>query len=168
MSTTLSIISAMDQNRLIGKGNALPWHLPADMAFFRQTTMGKPVIMGRKTWDSIGRPLPGRRNIVVTRNPDFCAPGCETAHSIENALELAQDHPEVIQMGGASLYQQALAFADVLYITEIHHNFEGDTWFPEIDLTAWYEVDRQEHSADKKNLYDYAFVKYLRHKDKIF
>ncbi len=168
MPPRLSIISGMDRNRLIGNNNALPWRLPADMAFFKQTTMGKPVLMGRKTWDSIGRPLPGRRNIVITRNPNFCAEGCETADSIEAALTLVDQHPEVIQMGGASLYEQAMPLADVLYITEIHHSFEGDAWFPEIDLNEWKEVQREEHCADKNNLYDYAFVKYLRHKDKIF
>ena len=162
MRTKLSIICGMDRNRLIGNNNALPWHLPADMAFFKQTTMGKPVLMGRKTWESIGRPLPGRRNIVISRNPNFKPEGCETADSIEAALELAAEHPEAMLMGGSSLYEQTQDIADTLYITEIHHVFEGDSWFPEIDQALWKEVSREAHKADEKNPYDYAFVKYLR------
>lgn len=162
MTTSLSIISGMDRNRLIGNNNALPWHLPADMAFFKRTTMGKPVLMGRKTWQSIGRPLPGRRNIVITRNPDFKPEGSETADSIEAALALVGEHTEAMLMGGSSLYEQTMGIADTLYITEIHHVFEGDAWFPKIDPAIWKEVSREEYAADKKNRYDHAFVKYLR------
>jgi dihydrofolate reductase len=162
MSTSLSIICGMDRNRLIGQNNALPWHLPADMAFFKQTTMGKPILMGRKTWDSIGRPLPGRRNIVISRNPDFKLDGTETATSIEAALELVREHPEAMLMGGSSLYEQTMNIADTLYITEINHVFEGDAWFPEIDPDIWKETSREQHQADEKNKFDYAFVKYLR------
>jgi len=162
MTTSLSIISGMDRNRLIGTNNALPWHLPADMAFFKRTTMGKPVLMGGKTWQSIGRPLPGRRNIVITRNPDFNPAGSETADSIEAALALVGEHPEAMLMGGSSLYEQTMDIADALYITEIHHVFEGDAWFPEIDPAIWKEVSREEYAADEKNRYDHAFVKYLR------
>ncbi len=162
MKTSLSIISGMDRNRLIGQNNALPWHLPADMAFFKQTTMGKPILMGRKTWDSIGRPLPGRRNIVITRNPGFNPAGAEAVDSIEAALELVSGHPEAMLMGGASLYEQTMDLADALYITEIHHAFDGDAWFPEIDRNCWQEAAREEHRSDDLNPYDYAFVKYLR------
>lgn len=162
MKPRLSIICGMDRNRLIGNNNALPWRLPADLAFFKQTTLGKPVLMGRKTWESIGRALPGRRNIVITRNADFKPEGGETANSIESALALVEGHPEAMLMGGANLYQQTIDIADVLYITEINHVFDGDAWFPEIDSAHWKEVSREEHQADEKNPYDYAFVKYLR------
>jgi len=165
MTTSLSIISALDSNRLIGDNNALPWHLPADMAFFKQTTMHKPILMGRKTYESIGRPLPGRQNIIISRNPDYRQPGCDVANSIESALKLVQGQPEAMLMGGASLYQQTMEIADTLYITEIHNAFSGgDAWFPEINAEHWYEVQREEHQADEKNKYDYAFVKYLRRK----
>jgi dihydrofolate reductase len=123
--TKFSLIVAMDENRLIGSNNGLPWHLPADLAFFKRTTMGKPIVMGRKTFESIGRPLPGRRNIVVTRDPDFSAAGCDIANSIDAALDLCADDEEVMLIGGASLYQQSLSRATQLYITQIHHRFDN-------------------------------------------
>ncbi len=161
--TRLAIITAMDDNRLIGRDNALPWHLPADFAFFKRTTMGKPVIMGRKTWESIGRPLPGRRNLVVSRNPDYRAEGTETCNSIEAALELCADAPEAFLIGGANLYRQALerGLVQVLWITHVHGQFDGDAWFPEIDPDRWQEVWREERAADKANPYPLSFVKYL-------
>ena len=162
MSTKLSIICGMDRNRLIGNKNALPWRLPADLAFFKQTTMGKPILMGRKTWDSIGRPLPGRRNIIITRNAAFKPQGAETVDSIDAALALVNDQPEAMLMGGASLYEQTIDIADALYITEIHHVFDGDAWFPEIDMALWKEAERVAHQADENNPYAYDFVKYLR------
>ena len=106
--THLSLVVAMDENRLIGNDNQLPWHLPADLAFFKSTTMGKPIIMGRKTFDSIGRPLPGRRNIIITRNPDFSADGCEIVNDIDSALDRCSDQDELMLIGGASLYEQIL------------------------------------------------------------
>jgi len=158
----LSLVSAMDSNRLIGKANALPWHMPADLAFFKRTTMGKPVIMGRKTYTSIGKALPGRQNIVITGNTRFSAPGCDIAGSIEEAMELAAGAPEVMLIGGASLYEQTIDSADSIYLTLIHHIFSGDTWFPEIKPKQWLRVSKQDFEADEKNLYRYSFIKFER------
>ncbi len=160
MTTSLSIISAMDKNRLIGNNNALPWHLPADLAFFKKTTLNKPILMGRKTFESIGRPLPGRRNIIITRNTEYQQQGCEIVVGIDEALALVKDQPEVMLIGGASLYEQTIRRAHSLYITEIHSKFKGDAWFPEIEPERWQEVWREDHKADEKNAYDYSFVKF--------
>jgi dihydrofolate reductase len=160
--TELSLIVAMDDNRLIGSNNNLPWQMPADLAFFKRTTMGKPIIMGRKTFASIGRPLPGRRNIVITRESGFSATGCEIVNGIKAALSLCSDAEEVMLIGGASLYQQTINQATRLYITRIHHSFEGDTWFPEIDLRFWKQETREDHDADNSNPYAYSFMKYVR------
>ena len=160
--TCLSLIVAMDENRLIGRNNELPWHMPADLAYFRRTTLGKPVIMGRKTFDSIGKPLPGRRNIVITRNPGFAAAGCETVDGIDAALALCAEDEEVMLIGGASLYAQALDRADRLYVTLIHHDFEGDTWFPEYDSTEWRVENREDFDPDHSNPYPYSFIKSVR------
>ena len=158
----LSVIVAMDRNRLIGRGNALPWHLPADLAFFKRTTLGKPVLMGRKTYESIGRPLPGRRNIVVTRNPKFDAPGCELASSLDEAIDRCADAEEIMLIGGANLYAQGLDFASYLYLTRIDHAFDnGDAWFPELD-TSWELEDREDFDADQDNIYPYSFIKFRR------
>jgi dihydrofolate reductase len=161
MTASLSIITAMDENRLIGNNNALPWHLPADLAFFKRTTMNKPILMGRKTYESIGRPLPGRRNIIITRNPDYHSSGCESVTSIDQALELVDDQPEVMLIGGASLYEQTIDRARMLYVTEVHEKFEGDAWFPPIDLSRWKECWRENHQADDLNQYAYSFVKFM-------
>lgn len=160
--TKLSLIVAMDDNRLIGSNNGLPWRLPADLAFFKRTTMGKPIIMGRKTFESIGKPLPGRRNIVVTRDPGFSAEGCDIANSIDTAIDLCADAEEIMLIGGASLYQQALERATQLYITRIHHSFDGDTWFPEFDESAWKLQNREDHDAGHGNDYAYSFIKFVR------
>jgi dihydrofolate reductase len=162
MTTSLSIICAMDKNRLIGNNNALPWHLPADLAFFKQNTLGKPILMGRKTYESIGRPLPGRQNIIITTNGDYQADGCDICQSIDEALELAADQQEIMLIGGASLYQQTLDKAQQLYLTRIHSSFEGDAWFPEFSLDDWIEVWREDRFADEKNQYDFSFIKYSR------
>lgn len=158
----LSLVSAMDSNRLIGKDNALPWHLPADLAFFKRTTMGKPIIMGRKTFASIGKALPGRQNIVVTRDPEFDAPGCDVAPSLEQATTLAGDADEVMLIGGASLYEQTINSADCIYLTLIHHAFSGDTWFPEIESDHWKLASREDFDADEANPYQYSFIKFVR------
>lgn len=160
--TELSLIVAMDRNRLIGSGNQLPWHLPADLRFFKQTTMGKPIVMGRKTHQSIGKALPGRRNIIVTRDPDFSAENCEIVHGIDAAMELCTACEEVMLIGGASLYQQTLERATRLYITQIHHEFDGDTWFPEFDYSAWRIENRSDFDADQSNPYAYSFIKFVR------
>jgi len=160
--TELSLIVAMDDNRLIGSNNDLPWQMPADLAYFKRTTMGKPIVMGRKTFTSIGRPLPGRRNIVITRNSGFSAPGCEIANGIQAAMSLCSDVEEVMLIGGASLYQQTIDQATRLYVTRIHHSFDGDTWFPEIDPGLWKEESREDHNADHSNPYAYSFMKFSR------
>jgi dihydrofolate reductase len=158
----LSLIVAMDDNRLIGNDNQLPWHLPADLAFFKRTTMGKPIIMGRKTYESIGRPLPGRRNIVITRDPDFSAEGCDVVNVIDEALTICSDHDELMLIGGASLYQQIMQQVSCMYITRIHHSFSGDTWFPEFDSALWKIEDQHDLDADQSNPFAYSFVKYVR------
>ena len=160
--TRLSIIVAMDEQRLIGSGNGLPWPLPADLAFFKRTTMGKPIIMGRKTYESIGRPLPGRRNIVVTRDPGFNVAGCNVVNSIDDALALCGDDEEAMLIGGASLYAQTIDRADCLYITRIRHSFDGDTWFPDYDQSAWTLVTREDFAPDRSNSYPYSFLKFIR------
>ncbi|UTH75025.1 dihydrofolate reductase [Chromobacterium sp. IIBBL 290-4] len=156
----LTLVAAMAANRAIGLDNRMPWHLPEDLKHFKAVTLGKPVIMGRKTWDSIGRPLPGRRNIVVTRQADWQAEGAEAAHSLEEALALAGSVEEVCLIGGAQLYGQAIARADQLRLTEIAQRFDGDAYFPEFDPAAWREVSRAE--AVGANGLAYAFVDYQR------
>jgi len=160
--THLSFIVAMDENRLIGSDNQLPWHLPADLAFFKRTTMGKPIIMGRKTFESIGRALPGRRNIVITRDPDYSAASCEIFNSVDAALGRCSGEEEVMLIGGASLYQQTIAQATRMYITRIHHRFNGDTWFPEFDCNDWKVEDQEDFDADQNNPFAYSFVKFVR------
>lgn len=160
--TTLSLIVAMDCNRLIGVNNQLPWHLPADLAFFKRVTLGKPVLMGRKTHQSIGRPLPGRRNIVISRNPDFRAEGCETAAGLDAALELVANAEEAMLIGGANLYAQALPRVEQMYITRIHHAFSGDAWFPEFDEADWRIEFRKDFEAGHKYEYNFSFIKYVR------
>jgi len=158
----LSLITAMDSNRVIGKNNSLPWHLPADLAYFKQTTMGKPVIMGRKTFDSIGKALPGRKNIVLTRDNNFEAPDCEIATDIDQAMSKVDGSLEVMLIGGASLYEQTIHSADIIYLTLIHHEFNGDTWFPEINPKYWELESRNDFEPDEKNQFAYSFLKYLR------
>ena len=154
----VSIIVAMAQNRVIGKDNALPWHLPADLRHFKAMTVGKPIIMGRKTWESLPGKLPSRTHIVVTSNPDYVADGCVVVHSLEQALEAAGDVPEVMIVGGAMLYRQALALADRIYLTMVEIDADGDTLFPEYDMEQWQEIARERHPGDDKNPYAYSFV----------
>jgi len=156
----ISLVAAMAKNRVIGKDNQMPWHLPADLQHFKNVTMGKPIIMGRKTFESIGRALPGRRNIVITSNPDFSAEGCETASSFEQALKLVAEVEEVMVIGGGSLYQQTLPLADRLYLTFIALEVDGDTHFPQYQHLALSETKRASFSADQKNPFDYEFVDY--------
>ncbi len=158
----LSIIVAMDRNRLIGRDNQLPWKLPADLQYFKATTMGKPIVMGRKTWESLGRPLPGRQNIVISRNTDYVAEGADVVHSVDEALSCAGDVEEVMIIGGANLYAQALNDVKNLYITAVDDEFEGDAWFPEFDDSEWKLVSTEEHQPDEKNIHSYAFLKYSR------
>lgn len=158
----LSIIAALADNRVIGRNNRLPWHLPADLAHFKQLTLGKPMIMGRKTWESLPGLLPGRAHIVISRNPDYQAQGGAVATSLAEALQLAAQAEEVMVIGGAEIYAQALPLADRLYLTQVHVDVEGDTWFPIFDSQVWKLVDCQDQAADSKNPYDYSFLHYQR------
>jgi len=154
----IALIAAMAKNRVIGSENQLPWHLPADLKHFKSITMGKPIIMGRKTFESIGKALPGRQNIVITRDVNFMAEHVEIVHSFEEALNVAHLADEVMIIGGSSIYQLALPKAHFLYLTLIHHQIDGDAFFPEIDIKEWEQISRQDYSKDEKNRYDYSFV----------
>lgn len=154
----LSIVVAMDRNRLIGRGNALPWRLPADLKHFKAVTMGKPILMGRRTYESIGRPLPGRTNIVVSRDPHYAAPGCTVVPTIDAALAAAAGAPEIMLIGGAQLYAELLPRTQRIYLTRIDAAFEGDTWFPELVPADWRELERSDHAPDEQNPYPYSFV----------
>lgn len=158
----ITFVVAMSENRVIGLDNTLPWKLPADLRHFKHTTMGKPVLMGRKTFESIGRALPGRRNIVVSRNPGFEAAGCETVASIDEAMASVAREPEVMVIGGASFYEQLLPRADRIHLTLVHAVIEGDAFFPELDPTQWREVSREDHAADERNPHAYSFLLYER------
>jgi dihydrofolate reductase len=160
MTSTLSLIAAVARNGAIGKDNALLWRLPEDLKFFKRTTLGCPVLMGRKTFESIGRPLPGRRNIVITRNRDWRHEGIEVAHSLDDALALVQTEARVFMIGGGELYAQALPRADELVLTEVDADFDGDTFFPEWDRQAFTERSRETHQADAG--WAYHFVVYQR------
>jgi dihydrofolate reductase len=161
----ISLIWAMDDNRLIGSNNGLPWKLPADMKWFRQHTLGKPIVMGRKTYESFGaRPLPERTNIVITRDPDYRSDDAVIVHSVDEAIQEAGDAEELVIIGGASFYEQMLARADRLYITHVQGRFEGDAWFPDFDLDDWQEVERQSHAADDRNSHACTFIIYDRKK----
>jgi dihydrofolate reductase len=160
MPATLNLIVATERHNGIGINNALPWRLPEDLAFFKRTTTGHPILMGRKTFESIGRPLPNRRNIVITRNPDWQHEGVDTASSLQQAADLAGDG-EVFVIGGAQIYADALPLASRLIVTEIDADFACDAFFPAIDLTVWNEVSRDPHHSDAQG-FDYAFVIYHR------
>jgi dihydrofolate reductase len=156
----ISIIVALDEGHVIGNEGGMPWHLPADIKFFKSVTMGKPIIMGRSTFESIGKPLPGRTNIVVTRKKDFQAPGCRLAHSIDEALAIAEEEAadEAMIIGGGAIYEQTLDRTDRLYMTHIGAHLIGDTHFPAINLEEWEEISRSEHAADGDNPFDLTFV----------
>jgi dihydrofolate reductase len=147
----------MDRNGVIGSGGALPWHLPADLKHFRTLTMGKPIIMGRRTHESIGRPLPGRENVVLTRDPDYRAPGCTVLHSVEAVLARFADAAEIVVAGGADIYRALLPHAARIYLTRVHTEAAGDTHFPDYDPGAWDEIERQEFPADEKNRFACSF-----------
>ncbi|MFH0262345.1 type 3 dihydrofolate reductase [Vibrio barjaei] len=153
----ISMIAAMADNRVIGKDNQMPWHLPADFIWFKKCTMGKPVIMGRKTYESIGRPLPGRQNIVVSRNSELRIDGVEAVTSLEQALSLVSDVEEAMIIGGGSFYEHCLPMANKLYLTYIDANVDGDTQFPDWG-EGWKQVHSEQYQADDKNAYDMQFV----------
>jgi dihydrofolate reductase len=158
----LSLIAAMANNRVIGIENRLPWHLPADLQHFKKITMSKPILMGRKTYESIGRPLPGRENIVLTRDEHFKPAGCTVYHSIEDALAATEDYEEVMVIGGDSFYQQLISKADQLYLTFIELDIEGDAFFPEVDLDEWQEVERECFEASGAVEFGYRFTVWER------
>ena len=155
----ISLIVAMASNRAIGLDGQMPWHLSADLKHFKKITMGAPIVMGRKTFDAIGRPLPGRRNLVISRNPDYQPMGCEVFADINSALQACGDVSEVFIIGGATLYQALLPDADYLYLTEIHQAFEADTLFPDFDRQAWQELERIDINDDASVDFCYSFLK---------
>lgn len=161
-SPPLAIIAALAADRGIGLGNALPWHLPEDLKHFRALTLGHRVLMGRKTWESIGRPLPGRENVVITRQPDFVAPGAQVIGTLSDALRLPGATGEVFCIGGAQLYRAALPLAQKLYLTEIEQIFPSDTFFPEFDRRTWRERSRDTHRPGDPSKPSYHFVVYER------
>ena len=152
-----TIVVAISENHVIGKDNQLLWYMPADLKHFKDITTGHTVIMGRKTYDSVGKPLPNRRNIIITRQPLTIA-GCEVVNSIEQALSLCKDEAEVFIVGGAEIYKQAMSLTDRIYLTIIHKEFEGDSFFPEINASEWKEVFREDHQPDHKNPLSYSFI----------
>ena len=157
---SLYLIAAVAANGVIGAAGGLPWQLPEDLQHFKRMTQGHAVIMGRKTWESIGRPLPGRKNVVVTRQAGYAAPGASVAPSLQAALALCAEQAIVFVIGGADLYRAALPLADALLLTEIHRDFAGDTRFPEFDRLQWRETEREQHVAPDGLRFD--FVRYLR------
>jgi dihydrofolate reductase len=148
-----SLVVAMAANRVIGRDNALPWRLPADLAHFKHVTMGHPIVMGRRTYQSIGKPLPGRKNIVVTRDRAFQAPGCTVVPSLEAAWKAAGDAEEVCVIGGTSLFEETLPIADVIHLTEVEADVPGDTYFPEFDRSQWREREIARQPADARHAY---------------
>ena len=153
-----SLVVAVAENGVIGRNNQLPWRLPEDLAYFKRVTMGHPIIMGRRTYESIGRPLPGRTNIVVTNNRDFEAAGCIVVHSLEEAWKAAGNAGEVSIIGGTALFQATLPVADRIHLTEVHANVEGDTFFPHFDRHDWRETEVMRHAADARHTYPFRIV----------
>ncbi|PHQ78473.1 MAG: type 3 dihydrofolate reductase [Coxiella sp. (in: Bacteria)] len=153
----ISLIVAMSKNRVIGNEGKIPWHLPNDFKHFKQVTLGKPIIMGRKTHESIGRPLPGRRNIVVTRQSDYLADGCDVFQSIDAALDAVASEPEIMIIGGSTLYEQTLERADRIYLTIVDTTLDGDAYFPELDPEHWQLLTAENHPSDATHQYDYTF-----------
>src|ERR1700679_530157 len=152
-----TIVVATSENHVIGKDNQLLWHMPGDLKHFKNITSGHTVIMGRKTYDSVGKPLPKRRNIIITRQP-ITIDGCEVVNSIESALALCKSEGEVFIVGGAEIYKQSLKLTDRIYLTIVHKEFDGDSFFPEIDKAAWKEVSRENFEPDNKNNLPYSFI----------
>lgn len=154
----ISLIVAMAENRVIGRDNSLPWRLPNDLRHFRRITMGHPIILGRKNYESIGKPLPGRKNIVITRDRNYSAPGCVVTHSVDDAIAAAGNDPEIFVIGGAELYAQTFARAQRLYLTLVHAAVPGDVAFPPFDQHEWRETSRERHEADAEHVFPYSFV----------
>ncbi|MEY4593834.1 MAG: hypothetical protein RIQ47_244 [Bacteroidota bacterium] len=155
---SLSIIVALSENHVIGSGNQLPWKLSADLKRVKALTMGHHLIMGRKTYESIGRPLPGRTNVIITRNGSYAPEGCVVVNSLAAALELAKEDSEAFVFGGGEIFREALPLVNKIYLTKVHCVIDGDTHFPELTSSEWIELNREEFKADEKNEYDYSFV----------
>lgn len=153
----ISIIVAISENNAIGKDNQLLWHLPADLKHFKQITSGHPILMGRKTYDSIGRPLPNRRNIVISRQKELAIPGVEVVSSIDEAISLCVQEEEIFIIGGAEIYKSALSSCDRIYLTTVHAQYDADAFFPALKQQEWSQRSREFHSADEKNNVDYTF-----------
>ncbi len=156
----ISIIVAAAENNVIGKDNDMPWRLSADLKRFKKLTMGHHIVMGRKTFESIGKPLPGRTSVIITRNKDYKQEGCIVVHSLEEALQTINDD-EIFVIGGGEIYNMAFEKADKLYLTRVHASLEGDTCIPEVN-NRWQEVEREDFQKDEKNQYDYSFIDYIR------
>ncbi|MFC7370885.1 dihydrofolate reductase [Fictibacillus iocasae] len=154
----ISFVVAMDKNRLIGRNNELPWHMPNDLQYFKKVTLGKPIVMGRKTHESIGRPLPGRENIVMTRDERYETEGCTVVSSVDDVI--SRDDAEICVIGGSDIFSLFMPHVTKMYVTEIHHEFEGDTYFPFFSKEDWTEVSREKGETDEKTVYPHDFVVY--------
>lgn len=154
----VALVVAMAENGVIGNANRLPWHLPADLKHFKAVTMGKPMLMGRKTFQSIGKALPGRRSLVLTRDRSFAADGIELVHSVDEAIRVAGEAQELMVIGGADVYRSVLPLASRIYLTRVHAAVAGDTRFPAVDWDAWRCLSRSRHAADERNAYDMSFL----------
>jgi dihydrofolate reductase len=157
-----SLVVAVARNGVIGRDNALPWRLPADLAHFKKVTMGRPVVMGRRTYESIGKPLPGRQNIVVTHNRAYSAPGCTVVGSLDEAWRAAGSADEVCIIGGTTLFEETLPIADVIHFTQVEADVEGDTFFPRFDHSEWQEREVARHAADERNAYPIRILELTR------
>lgn|SRR5215831_539985 len=158
MKMRIALVVAASENNLIGQGNALPWRLPADMKRFKELTMGKPIVMGRKTYESIGRPLPGRANIVISRTTGLAIPGCTVYGSLDAAFAALHAAPEICVIGGAEIYRSALPFVDVIYLTRVHTTLGGDVYLPPLPMNEWRETHRERHAADERHLHAFSFI----------
>lgn len=158
----ITIIAAVAENNALGKNNQLIWHLPADLKRFKQVTLGHHIIMGRKTFESLGKPLPNRTTIIITRNKNYKQEGCIVVNSLPEAIEASVTDENPYILGGAEIYKQALEIADKLDLTFVHHSFDADVFFPEIDSSIWNVMERIDNKADEKNKYDYSFITYIR------
>ncbi|MDR2283483.1 MAG: dihydrofolate reductase [Sphingobacterium sp.] len=157
MSTKITLIVAAAENNAIGKDNQMPWHLPNDFKYFKKSTIDHSIVMGRKTFESIGKPLPERRNIVLTRDQQYNNPGIDVANSLQDVLTYCRDEREIFIIGGANIYQQALPLAQRVLLTRVHATIDGDAFFPELPSTEWELVSQEKHNKDEKHAYDYTF-----------
>ena len=158
----ITIIAAIAENNALGKNNQLIWHIPADLKRFKKVTSNHHIIMGRKTFESLGKPLPNRTNIIITRNSNYKAEGCVVVNSLNEAINAAKEDKNPFILGGAEIYKQAIEIADKLDLTFVHHEFDADVFFPKIDTTIWKEISREYFKADDKNKFNYSFVSYLK------